>query len=176
MTAPSLMIDAAATLASTRRRGRIRIAVLLGVVGVALLAYAVLWPRYRITYSLTESLPWRLYLVHIGQRPLRGDLAAFYPPDNRFYPHHSGFMKYVAGVAGDQVTREGQAFYINDRAVGIAKTTSRYGLPLDPGPVGVIPDGFYFVWTPEVDSYDSRYADIGWIPLSRVVGVAEPLF
>lgn len=159
-----------------RRRGRRRIlALVLLAVGLVLAAGAA-WPRYRITVSLTDSLPDRVYLVHVGRWPQRGDLVAFRPPPNRFYPDGTGFVKIVRGVGGDRVTRDATTFRVDGVAVGVAKSHSLGGLPLEPGPVGTIPYGRYFVWTPDPDSFDSRYADIGWIGRDRLVGVAEPLF
>lgn len=79
------------------------------------------------------------------------------------------------GIPGDEVTREDNRFYINGEYIGTTKYRSRTGEPLRPGPIGVIPDGHYFVWTPHPDSYDSRYEDIGWISKDRIIGCAVRL-
>ncbi|GAB4362301.1 MAG: hypothetical protein Kow006_33520 [Gammaproteobacteria bacterium] len=121
----------------------------------------------------TPSLPGVLYLVIKGQAPRgRGDLVAFRPPTHRFYPEGMVFIKRVGGLPGDVVSRRGPAFYINGGFVGLAKAETSGGEPLAPGPVGVIPPGAIFVWTGHPDSYDSRYADIGWIAADRIVGRA----
>jgi conjugal transfer pilin signal peptidase TrbI len=150
---------------------------LLVVFAIVYTAGAMLSPYWRLTLSFTDSLPSKVWLVHVGQVPVRGDYVAFRIPPNRFYPNrYGGFLKIVRGTAGDLVTRDGRRFSVNGQFVGTAKSVSRNGLPLDPGPVGMIPPDFYFVWTPEVDSFDSRYADIGWIAKDRIVGVARPVF
>jgi len=134
-------------------------------------------PWFRIGINGTESLPGALYLVIKNEIPeAPGDLIAFYPPHNRFYPSGMFFIKKVRGMPGDVVRRRGGDFYINDTYVGAAKTRSHSGSPLQPGPTGVIPKGQYFVWTPHPDSYDSRYEDIGWISEDRVIGRAVRLF
>ena len=106
--------------------------------------------------------------------PARGDYVYFVPPDNPYY-RDTAFVKIVAGAGGDIVRREGRNFYVNDRFIGAAKAVSRTGNPLTPGPVGLIPQGQYFVFTPHRDSYDSRYEDIGWIGRASVIGVAKPI-
>ncbi len=147
--------------------------------GIAV-AWAVvqgLSPWVRLGINGTDSLPGVLYLVLKTEAPkTHGDLVAFYPPENRFYPKGMFFIKKAMGMPGDEVTRKGRDFYINGEYVATAKTRSRSGKPLRPGPVGVIPEGHYFVWTPHPDSFDSRYEDIGWIPTDRVIGRAVRLF
>ena len=44
-----------------------------------------------------------------------------------------------------------------------------------PAPRVIIPRGCYFVATPNKDSFDSRYAVIGWICRPRVIGVGEAI-
>lgn len=155
---------------------RMSLALLVWTVALSIIGRWIV-PDHRVVFSFTDSLPAHVWLVHLGQKPVRGDTIAFRIPKNRFYPHrYGGFLKIARGVAGDQVTREGRDFWIDGVFVGTAKQHSLRGLPLDPGPTGVLPPGHYFVWTPDVDSFDSRYADIGWISQDRVVGVARPLF
>jgi len=149
---------------------------------VALIAFLkllslALSPWIRLGINGTESLPGVLYLVIKNEAPVvRDDLVAFYPPPNGYYPARMFFIKKVRGFPGDQVTRQGRAFYVNGIYVATAKSYSRSGMPLQLGPTGVIPDGKYFVWTPHPDSYDSRYEDIGWIPQDRVIGRAVRLY
>ena len=129
-----------------------------------------------IGINVTDSLPGLVYVVRAGERPtVRGDTVAFRPPPNRFYPQRMVFVKKIQGLPGEHVTRVGRDFFINGKYVATAKWRARSGEPLVPGPVGVIPAGTYFVWTPHPDSYDSRYEDIGWIPAERLVGRARRL-
>jgi conjugal transfer pilin signal peptidase TrbI len=140
---------------------------------------ASLWlayPHYRFVIAPTASLPYTLFWVHVGQLPQRGEMAALYVPRNRFYPDGMGFVKILRGLPGDVVTQAHRMYAINGEPVGRAKPASREGLPLALGPTGVIPAGDYFFWTPARDSYDSRYADIGWIPQKNIVGVAHAIF
>ncbi len=149
----------------------------LGIIISVWIISLMLSPWYRLGINGTDSLPGVLYLVLKTEVPTtRGDLVAFYPPENRFYPREMFFIKKAIGMPGDEVTHKGQDFYINGEYIATAKARSRSGKPLQPGPTGVIPDGHYFVWTPHPDSYDSRYEDIGWISKDRVIGRAVRLF
>lgn len=148
----------------------------LALVGTLWLGTIALPVGVRVGLNATDSLPGLVYLVRPGEQPTsRGEAVAFRPPANRFYPERMVFVKQVLGLPGDHVTRSGRDFFINGEFVATAKWRARSGEPLSPGPVGVIPAGAYFVWTPHPDSYDSRYEDIGWIPAERLVGRARRL-
>ena len=154
-------------------RRLIAIAVLLALFATYK-ALAAFHDRYLLTINHTESLSNWAFIVDRMQSPKRGDLIYFVPPDNPYYKD-TGFVKIVAGVAGDVVNRVGATFHVNGEPICDAKPISREGDPLIPGPVGVIPLDYYFVFTPHRDSYDSRYQDIGWIGRDRIIGVARPL-
>lgn len=177
VTEPTVASPAEQTRLALRRQRAVLLSIrLTAAVAILYAVAAFVSPWYRLTVSITHSLPAHLWLVAVGRVPARGDYVAFRIPANRFYPSdHGGFLKIARGVAGDQVTRRGREFFVNGESIGIAKTLSLNGLPLEPGPVGVIPPGEWFVWTPDVDSFDSRYADIGWIRQDQVVGVARPV-
>ncbi len=132
--------------------------------------------HYQFAWNKTESLPQKLFIIKTGQLPLKYDYLMFYAPATSTLKPKSTVIKKVMGVAGDVVTKKGQAFYINDEKVGIAKTHSLKGRPLREGKVGIIPQGKYFVWTPNKNSYDSRYDEIGLIDERYIMGVAYPLF
>ncbi len=132
--------------------------------------------RYRFAINMTDSLPnWAFITDRDNHSPKKGELAAFYPPHNPYYPDGSIFMKRVLGVPGDRVEARGRDFYINGQFVGHAKEVSQTGRVAVMGPVGVLPPETYFLGSPHKDGYDSRYRDIGWIPAYRLVGVGTPV-
>ena len=92
------------------------------------------------------------------------------------YPAGVTFVKIVTGMTGDSVTRMDRDYYVNGIAVGTVKTVSRKGLPLEPGPVGILPPGRYYVHAPHPDSLDSRYALTGWVAEDQIIGRAYALF
>lgn len=132
--------------------------------------------RWRFSINMTDSLPNWAFVVDLrDRRPVRGELVAFAPPPNRWYAPGAVFTKQVAGVPGDVVERRDRDFYVAERFVGHAKLVSKDGTPTTVGPTGIIPAGRYFVVTGHPDSLDSRYAEIGWIEASRILGVARPV-
>lgn len=143
-------------------------------VGVLLL---FLKPYYMLGINQTDSLPGLVYLVQKQEKPARGDLVVFRIPEGaKRYPRGYTFTKIAVGVAGDKVEFRGREVFVNGVSRGLAKPHSRHGEPLDLGPAGLIPAGHYFAWTPHKDSYDSRYADIGWVTPDRLEGRAIALF
>lgn len=103
----------------------------------------------------------------------RGDYVTVLDPSNP----GSGtlFVKQVVGLPGDQVHVRGRSVYIGERHYGEAKTHARTGRALDVTQGGIIPDGFVYIFGGSVDSYDSRYAEIGFVPLSYLKGTARPV-
>ena len=151
-----------------------------GLWGIAC-ALAAWFVFSRFTWNQSASLdplgyPRGPYLIHAVDRSIRrGDLVAV-AATKHARAHYATLIKIVRGVPGDLVTWQGRDVYINGKYVATAKTHSLKGIPLERGPEGVIPAGHYFLWTPHKDSYDSRYADIGWIPKELIRGFASPLF
>lgn len=141
----------------------------------------VLWgvsPWYKIGLNINHSLPGYLYLFEKTKDIHRGDMMAFYPPDNRFYKN-TWFTKYAAGVSGDVITVKNREYYIGDKYLGRAKEYSTKNDVLISSMTDgdhIIPDGRYFVWTPHEDSFDSRYEDIGLIKEDAIIGRAYRIF
>jgi len=147
------------------------------------IAYAVLlsgaaWFHAHYAFGLngSPSLPHRLFLIEKGTLPSRDEYVAFRWAGGGPYPAGVTFVKVIAGIPGDVVTCADRDFYVNGAPVGRAKTTSRQGVPLDPGPTGTLPPGRYYVRAPHPDSLDSRYRLTGWIAESQIIGRAHALF
>jgi conjugal transfer pilin signal peptidase TrbI len=131
---------------------------------------------FTIGLNLTPSLPYRWYLIEKNVQPKIGEYIAFRWTANEPYKMGSTFTKILAGAGGDVVTRVGRDYYLNGIHMGTAKTHSKRGLKLELGPVGVIPEGHFYVMAPHPDSLDSRYALTGWVKQADVVGRAHALF
>ncbi|WP_225008014.1 S26 family signal peptidase [Novosphingobium percolationis] len=152
----------------------------LGCGAAALSALATFRESHALLINASPSLPYWAIWLNRSATPARGDLILFEPPASALLQRHFGkgpmiFGKRVAGVAGDRVTRKAATFFVNGRAVAVAKPFSRSGEPLLPGPTGTLPPGCYFVATENKDSFDSRYAAIGSICGARVLGVGTPV-
>ena len=132
--------------------------------------------HYKFGINVTESLPARLFLIHRGELPGRGNFVAFRWPGGGPYPAGATFVKVLAGVPGDVVTQVDGEYFINCYPVGKAKSVSRQGTALEPGPTGTLPGGSYYVRAPHPDSLDSRYAITGWVSHAQIIGRAHALF
>lgn len=151
----------------------------------------------RVDVNYTESLPDHVFITVKGWNSglKRGDYVAYrFPTENPVSPFRKGdhMVKIIGGVGGDTVSMtEQRGFTVtspgerNDIALmipgtngtlGTAKQVSRKGQPLEAGPVGVIPEGSYYVFAPHPDSLDSRYAIVGWVKDSDLIGRTFAIF
>lgn len=137
----------------------------------------VLHAHFRIGVNVSPSLPYRLFLVALDQRPTKvGDLVSFEWQRSTFYEPHAWFTKRVAAVGGQRITVKDRKVFVDGEFVAYAKTHSKRGVPLEPISEGVIPAGALFVLTPHEDSLDSRYSVTGLVEPARVIGRAHVLF
>lgn len=153
----------------------VRVATGLGA-SMAVGAIGFMASGFRLTENLTTSLPGYMYWYKLGEPFKKGDLVAFSWHGGATYPRGSVFIKRVVGVPGDEVIRRGREFWVGGSHVGVAKTHTKAGVPVEPSQPGVIPDGEYFVATPSHDSLDSRYSLTGNIREKAILGKAHELF
>jgi len=129
-----------------------------------------------LAINISSSLPQHVFLVIKNQAVKKGNYVTFYPKKNSIYDNKIPFTKIVAGTEGDIVKEENRRFYVNNQYIGKAKLVSSKGTPLKKGLTGTIRKNELFVYSPNPDSFDSRYSQIGWIPYGHVVGRAYPIF
>jgi conjugal transfer pilin signal peptidase TrbI len=148
------------------------------LVAYLLMPPACLWfdSHYQLGLNATRSLPDELFLIERGQFPSRGEYVAFRWQGGGPYSAGTVFIKTLAGVPGDVVSRQGSEYLVNGRPVGTAKPVNREGEILAPGPTGVLPERRYYVAAPHPDSLDSRYALTGWIDAPQIIGRAHAVF
>jgi len=152
---------------------------LYGMLAIALTA-VLARPFFTIGINLDHSLPGHVFLIHKGEMPARGQIMAFrfqgYKP---YFRAGTTFVKILAGIPGDVVraTDHGCIQYrVNHTVIGCARAFAHDGHPLNLGPVGEIPKGRYAVRGTSFDSFDSRYAGVGWIKRGQIIGRAYRLF
>lgn len=147
-----------------------------GTVGaVAVIAVASLpWVSYEV--NMTHSLPGHVYVVVKGAMPAKGDLVAYKWRGGATYPPGATFIKQVAGVEGDVIEVKGRDVYVGGSFVGLAKTHSKAGVPLEPVVPSVLQKGELFAATPHPDSLDSRYKLSGPVQPFQILGRAYALF
>lgn len=131
--------------------------------------------NHYILINQTQSLPHWAFIVDKGVLPTKDDMVAFTPGPNPYYPENIAFVKIVRGVGGDAVSIEGTEVAINGETLGSIKALTGANTNVTAIEAGPIPSGAYFVWSPDPDSFDSRYKEIGYVPKARIIGRARPL-
>lgn len=172
------------------RRARIGLAVLVALAGLWLLAAS----RVYVNASWSDEAWGYAALPLFGGDPAIGDRVLFDPrpasdtrtgtgrgepapasePGGQVPP--MPYLKTVRGAPGSIVSVDAdRTVRIDGVAVGRAKTHALDGRPLAAIEPGRIPPGRYFLHADHRDSHDSRYAEIGLVPRSRILGRAVAL-
>jgi len=166
------------------------IALLLGLI-------VSIWSiRYTLEINTTPSLPHKLFVVEKGSWPQHvGELLAYRSSGHGPLPAGITVVKRVVGMPGDTVSKHTPTLDGNlatpasaaslpgvpmhsviriehkgQTTEQVVKPFSRSFVPLQSGPTGVIPDFHYHVGGDHPDSFDSRYALMGWIRADQVIG------
>lgn len=152
----------------------------LGSAAIALAALSQFGRGHALMINTSPSLPYWAIWLDRSATPARGDIVLFDPPESDLVRAHFGadpqaFGKVVLGLPGDTVSETDRRFAINGRDVAFAKPVSLRGEALALGPTGTIPPDCFYVGTAHKDSFDSRYAAIGWICKDRILGVGRPV-
>ena len=136
---------------------------------------AVLWlvavSRVHVNASWSDGAWGYAALPLFGEGPEIGDRVLFEPPEAVGSP--VPYLKTVRGVPGMAVTvGPDRTVFLDAEAVGRAKSHALDGRPLEAIAPGVIPSGHYYLSADHADSHDSRYAEIGLVPRTRILGRA----
>ena len=132
--------------------------------------------NFGLVINQTDSLPQKIWILHLNKTPKKYDYIAFKPPKNSGIPRQIILHKQVLGVSGDVVSRQDRDFFINGHYVATAKSHSLKGAPLALGLQGKLKEGQYYVSTLHKDSFDSRYKKMGWIDARSSLGVLYPVW
>lgn len=161
-----------------------RMAPVLLVMALMMLALVLFRERYEVGINLDHSLPWKVWWIEKGVPPAVGDFVAFrFRGDSPWFPKETMFVKQLVGRTGAVVEarrERGCLFYRvrlswTEYAIGCFHEQAE-GVRLHSGPVGRVPAGKLVVRGFDPASFDSRYAEVGWVDESAVVGRAVPLF
>lgn len=151
-----------------------RDALFLGWCAVFCVSLTAVQTRYEVSVNLSESVPDLLYLIQKGVPPKPGDFVVLDQPGYPDVPP-SRWVKILAGQEGSEITHWNGRVQVDGHDYGLVLDQTSRGRQLVPGPVGVVPTGHIFVVGTHDRSYDSRYAEVGFIPVQRVIGRAVPL-
>ncbi|PIV15230.1 MAG: signal peptidase I [Gallionellales bacterium CG03_land_8_20_14_0_80_55_15] len=144
---------------------------------LGLMAYWLFALNFTLSVNLSVSLPDHLYLVQKGVLPKRGEYVAISYGNDFIYFKGTQMIKRCEGVSGDMITSKDRKYYVNGKFMGEARTLTTQGNPIQElGYNGHIPAGHYYLKADHLKSFDSRYAAIGLVPSSWIIGRAFPLF
>lgn len=118
-----------------------------------------------IRWNLSNSLPGRMFIGTTWTfTPKRYDIISF---DHPLFA--APIAKCVVGVANDRIEIVNGHVFVSgaDRDIVLDKSP-RSGKPLTPIQSCTIPEGYVYVWAPHPESFDSRYAEIGLIHVTRI--------
>ena len=106
-----------------------------------------------------------------GEDPEMGDRVLFEPPEP--VGSRVPYLKTVRGVPGMRIAvGPDRTVYLDGEPIGRAKTHALDGRPLAAIASGIIPPGQFYLHGDHIDSHDSRYAEIGLVPRTRILGRA----
>lgn len=131
--------------------------------------YIVDGPSMRPTLQSQERLVVNKFIYQFRE-PQKGEILVFqYPRDPK-----RDFIKRVIATAGDTVEIKDGRVFVNDQLLNedyiLEKTKSEY-------PKSTIPKGTIFVMGDNRNnSEDSRFADVGFVPLDLIKGKAMIVF
>jgi len=152
------------------RRRRIGLAVMAALAALWLAAAS----RVHVNASWSDEA-WGYAAFPLFGADLKiGDRVLFEPPEA--VESRVPYLKTVRGLPGMTVAiAEDGTVSLDGEPVGRAKTHALDGRPLAAIAPGVIRPGRYFLLGRHPDSHDSRYAEIGLVPCSRILGRAVAL-
>lgn len=125
-----------------------------------------------IKVNLTPSIDKGIYWVMPGVPVMKGDDVAFYYQGS-FFEKGAELLKHCVAMEGDSIERRGHQVFINHFATpALLKSMSLQGVPLNPGPTGIVPKSHYYLLGDHKDSFDSRYDYVGFVHQDQVIGKA----
>lgn len=121
----------------------------------------------RLVRNVSASLGGAYYIVAPYAPYGRDDTIAFAaPPASHYADLPAVWVKRVGGIAGDPLIRTPLGLSVGGRFVG-----SR-AVDLPPIEGDAVPAGHVFALGDHEGSYDSRYAEVGFIPAAAILGRA----
>jgi conjugal transfer pilin signal peptidase TrbI len=146
------------------------------LVSVATVFFFV-WPYYRLSINLTDSVPFRVFIVDVSKRaPKVGEYVVFKWRGGAGYERGTQFVKRVEGVVDQNISVVGRAVLIDNKPVAHALERSPRGTLLEPIPAQRIASDTFYMSSDGKNAFDSRYAAFGLIHQNDIVGAAWPVF
>ena len=162
------------------------------IIAICFVAIGLITAKINVGFNQSNSLSGRVFLIVKGTLPKKKfDMVLFKSVDeideiklngSKYPKAHNSKVKHIIGFSGDVVSVKNHVaegtnhLYINGRDCGRIKEFALNGVRLLPiinaNNSLVIPQDYYFVWTPHKDSDDSRYSHTGLVHKSQIIGRA----
>jgi len=140
--------------------------------GLTVLCVGLLSSQLSIVVSETDSHPVHYFLNFKHLKPRLNDYTL---ADSAWAGKK--IIKQIIGIDGDFVWCNGlNEVFVNDRLVGFTHPCGLDGRALTPIQMQIIPEGTVFLYSPHRSSFDSRYAQLGLVPVSKLEGRVFPLW
>jgi|JI6StandDraft_1071083.scaffolds.fasta_scaffold183412_3 hypothetical protein len=127
--------------------------------------------QVRVLISETDSLP-QHYFLHLPKiKPKLNNYTVVWSD------WYSGkVIKKIVGISGDRIWRDqNNQMVVNNLTIGIPEQIASDGRRLHATPAQIIPNEYVFLYSSHIKSFDSRYQELGLVPLSKLQGLVIPL-
>lgn len=126
----------------------------------------VLKEQVNLVKNHTDSMLERYFVQLLKIVPKKGDITMVYSPW-----YQGNLIKRIIGVEGDKVHVDSRGkVYVNQQFVGKPQRHANDGRVLTPIKECVIPKGYVFLYAPHPKSFDSRYQEVGLVPITQLNG------
>lgn len=136
--------------------------------------FALIWilsQHAQIIISETDSHP-KHYFLHLPKYQAKLNDHVLLHSDW----YGKKIIKQIVGLEGDRIWYDSdQCLWTNDRKIGFLKSISKSKRILSPISSQLIPKGYVFLYSNHESSFDSRYQELGLIPVSALEGKVIPL-
>ena len=141
--------------------------ILLGL----MLTYGYCAHSFICVLNTTKSLPYRFFVL---KKRNASRLNVPHKESYIYFTHEKTnipMIKQVKGVPGSRIHLDAtQRMWVDDFCIGIVQETTSTGEPLSALCETIVPEGFIFVYASHVRSFDSRYQEMGLVPISAIKG------
>ena len=152
------------TLLIIKRRGEWKKAFLMGFTGVMLNGISSVFCK--IVVSETDSLPEHYFLHLPFMQAKKGQYTLTY---SKWY--QGKIIKKIIGAKGDRIWYDKDGLlWVGETKVGRLKQKASDGNFLTPIKPQVIPERYVFLYSNHPNSFDSRYEELGLIPVAALKG------
>ena len=135
--------------------------------GIGFVVFGFISEQVHFIKSFTDSLPEHYFLQLTKFSPTKGDLTIVH---NQFYGGR--LIKKIIGQAGDYITTDAVGdLWVGDKLVGKVYPQTGEGKKLNRTKDQVIPEGQVFLYSPHPKSFDSRYLEVGLVPVAALEGL-----